>query len=163
MRQLKVFDFGSATCVKRQYCTKELYVMTGAAGSHAYMAPEVVLCEPYNESVDIYSFGIILWQLVSGEVPYEAMYQDEYIQRVVHEGERLPISDDLPQELSILIRQCCDAEQINRPTAIQVCKSLDKIIKAMDRSNAKRFYSFPRIFSRNIRVGIEDNNCWPLF
>ena len=40
--------------------------MTGRVGTLAYMAHEVALCKPYNEKVDIYGFGMILWQLVSG-------------------------------------------------------------------------------------------------
>ena len=40
--------------------------MTGRVGTLAYMAHEVALCKPYNEKVDIYGFGMILWQLVTG-------------------------------------------------------------------------------------------------
>jgi len=138
--------------------------MSGVAGSQAYMAPEVVMWEPYNESVDIYSFGIILWPLVTGEIPYEGMKKEDYLQRVVHDGERLPISVDLPQELSLLIQQCWDANQINRPNAIEVCKSIDDIIRTMDRKNSKLSFSFPSIRFRKNKVGIEDNqDCWPSF
>lgn len=35
-----------------------------------YMAPEVIQCEPYNEKCDVYSFGIILNELITGNYPY---------------------------------------------------------------------------------------------
>lgn len=40
------------------------------AGTYVYMAPEVVQCEPYNEKCDVYSFGIILNELLTGNYPY---------------------------------------------------------------------------------------------
>lgn len=40
------------------------------SGTYVYMAPEVIRCEPYNESCDVYSFGIILNELLTGNYPY---------------------------------------------------------------------------------------------
>lgn len=40
------------------------------SGTYVYMAPEVIKCEPYNEKCDVYSFGIILNELITGEYPY---------------------------------------------------------------------------------------------
>lgn len=40
------------------------------AGTYVYMAPEVIRCEPYTEKSDIYSFGIILNELITGKYPY---------------------------------------------------------------------------------------------
>lgn len=161
MRQLKIFDFGLATCVKRRQCTEESYDMSGVAGSQAYMAPEVATWEPYNETVDIYSFAIILWQLVTGEVPYEGMKKEDYLQKVVHEGERLSISADIPEEVSLLIQQCWDVDHRNRPSAIDVFSTIDTIIKAMDRKDTRRYFSFPSIRFRSNRVGVEDGETWP--
>eukprot|EP00268_Persea_americana_P061150 TRINITY_DN7698_c0_g1_i4.p1 TRINITY_DN7698_c0_g1~~TRINITY_DN7698_c0_g1_i4.p1 ORF type:complete len:106 (+),score=18.67 TRINITY_DN7698_c0_g1_i4:196-513(+) len=39
-------------------------------GTYIYMAPEVIRCEPYNEKCDVYSFGIILNELITGQYPY---------------------------------------------------------------------------------------------
>jgi serine/threonine-protein kinase TNNI3K len=39
-------------------------------GTYVYMAPEVIRCEPYTEKCDVYSFGVILNELVTGEHPY---------------------------------------------------------------------------------------------
>jgi serine/threonine protein kinase len=44
--------------------------MSGGTGTLIYMAPEVALNKPYSEKVDIYSFGVILWQLASGVAPF---------------------------------------------------------------------------------------------
>ena len=55
--RLKLFDFGLCTCVKVRSTSRESYKMTGGTGSLRYMAPEVVLRMPYDESVDAYRYG----------------------------------------------------------------------------------------------------------
>lgn len=45
--------------------------MTGNTGSLRYMAPEVFCQEPYTERCDVYSFGIILWQMARDRVPFQ--------------------------------------------------------------------------------------------
>jgi hypothetical protein len=49
------------------------YRMTGETGSYRYMAPEVFRHEPYNSSVDVYSYSMILFQLVEGSHPFSGM------------------------------------------------------------------------------------------
>lgn len=39
-------------------------------GTYVYMAPEVIRCEPYNEKSDVYSFAVILNELITGDYPY---------------------------------------------------------------------------------------------
>ena len=54
--------------MKRRTYSAESFFMTGRVGTMAYMAHEVALCKPYNEKVDIYGFGMILWQLATGGI-----------------------------------------------------------------------------------------------
>ena len=44
--------------------------MTGNTGSLRYMAPEVVLDLPYNETVDTFSFGIVVWTIAMNKLPF---------------------------------------------------------------------------------------------
>jgi serine/threonine protein kinase len=61
---LMLFDLGLCTVVKRCATIDTVYEMTGGTGSLRYMAPEVALNKPYNEKCDLYSFGVLLWQMV---------------------------------------------------------------------------------------------------
>jgi len=141
---LKLFDFGLAACVKKRVCTAEVYEMTGYTGTLAYMAPEVALNQPYSEKVDIYSFGMILWQMLSGEVPFLDVCREDYMQQVVLDGQRPAIPrfpscrdvKDWDKEkehqqwkgLVQLIQLCWDPEPSYRPTAAALMAALELII-----------------------------------
>ena len=47
--------------------------MTGNTGSLRYMAPEVALRKSYNEKVDVYSYGIMVWQMARDRVPFKGL------------------------------------------------------------------------------------------
>ena len=86
--QLKLFDFGLCTCVRQRHSKDEAYEMTGNTGSLRYMAPEVALRLPYNERADIYSFGIMVWQMARDRVPFKGMGREDFMSLVVLGGER---------------------------------------------------------------------------
>ena len=68
---VKICDFGLARL--RDYNT----VLTANVGTIHWMAPEVLTGTQYDESADIYSVGIVLWELFTGLCPYEGMKQVE--------------------------------------------------------------------------------------
>jgi len=139
--QLKIFDFGLMACVKRRALSTDSYKMTGFTGTIIYMAPEVAQRLPYTEKVDIYSFGMILWQMTSGLVPFAGMYRDEYMQKVVKGGFRPKIRDDLPLPLIQLIERCWDCNPIIRPDCGEILSLLDSAMESLDMSQ-RRVNSF---------------------
>ncbi|CAG7885934.1 unnamed protein product [Brassica rapa] len=64
---VKVADFGVAR-VKAQ-----TGVMTAETGTYRWMAPEVIEHKPYDHKADVFSYGIVLWELLTGKLPYEYM------------------------------------------------------------------------------------------
>jgi len=147
-RNLKLFDFGLAACVRKKVFANETYKMTGFTGTLAYMAPEVALRKPYNEKVDVYSFGIILWQMVTGETPFEGMSKAAYMEQVCVDGLRPSIPRDVPKDLATLMQQCWDADPKRRPSCTAILASIDVIIEAFEKRGGLLSF-FPRLFSRN--------------
>jgi serine/threonine protein kinase len=99
----------------------------------AYIAPEVALCLPFNEKADIYSFGIILWELLSGEAPYPEMDEVEHTERFIVQGLRPSLTDAegrplvyIPSLLANLMKQCWDDEPHRRPSCGEIAAILDE-------------------------------------
>lgn len=125
------------TLVKKRVHQNVSYDMTGNTGTLVYMAPEVALRKPYTEKVDIYSFGVILWQLTSGEVPFATMKKDEYMARVVHNGYRLKVGSHVPSQLSDLIQSCWDVNPAKRPSCEEILFVLDTLVEMYRRQSRR--------------------------
>lgn len=68
---VKVFDFGLAKSLLPHLRGDDgLYKLTGPTGSFPYMAPEVAKRENYDEKCDVFSFGIMFWQMMSLKQPF---------------------------------------------------------------------------------------------
>ena len=64
------------------------------------MAPEVIEHKPYGEKADVFSFGIVLWELLTGRVPYSDMTPLQAAVGVVQQGLRPPIPQHVPPALA---------------------------------------------------------------
>jgi serine/threonine protein kinase len=127
---VKVLDFGLARVLENASVeSDEVYEMSGETGSLRYMAPEVADGLPYNYKADVYSFGIILWELVAGKKPFEGLNRDLFYERVVHGGERPIIRSKWPKDLSTLMSQCWDADISNRPTFREIATRLAGLLE----------------------------------
>jgi hypothetical protein len=93
------------------------------------MAPEVVLGRGYNQTVDVYSFGILIWQMVTGKVPFREMGKKTFFDKVVIGGQRLKLEPYWPIAFQTLLKKCWHEDKLQRPTFKQVCYELETLIK----------------------------------
>mmetsp|Transcript_13680 Transcript_13680/g.24525 ORF Transcript_13680/g.24525 Transcript_13680/m.24525 type:complete len:396 (-) Transcript_13680:475-1662(-) len=104
-------------------------VLTGETGSYNWMAPEVLRYEKYNESCDVYSFGIVLWNLAHGKQrPYPFLTPLQVAKGVAKNGLRPEISSVAKNsEYKKLMVRCWDENPKNRPPFDEICVFLDII------------------------------------
>ncbi|KAG7248883.1 hypothetical protein CRUP_002074, partial [Coryphaenoides rupestris] len=116
---VKISDFGTSREL-REKSTKMSF-----AGTVAWMAPEVIRNEPVSEKVDIWSFGVVLWEMLTGEIPYRDVDSSAIIWGVGNSSLQLPIPDSCPDGFKILLRQCWNVKPRNRPSFRQILLHLD--------------------------------------
>jgi hypothetical protein len=126
---LKLLDFGLCTVVNKGDDKDEVYKMTGNTGSLRYMAPEVVLRKPYNSSVDVYSFGILLWQMARDQVPFQGYGKEQFVKEVVLGGLRPKLDKSWPAGLTDLIVKSWHMDSRERPTFPEIQERLRSLIK----------------------------------
>jgi serine/threonine protein kinase len=78
----------------------DVYNLTGCTGSRRYMAPEVCFHDPYNEKADVYSFGMMLYQVASLVTPFDGYSSYDHEKEVLRGGFRPDI--DLPTKKDLL-------------------------------------------------------------
>lgn len=118
--RLKIADFGIAC--------EEAYrdVFTDDPGTYRWMAPEMIKRKSYGRKVDVYSFGLILWEMVTGSIPYEDMTPIQAAYAVVNKNSRPVIPSSCPSGMRALIEQCWSSNPDKRPEFWQIVKILEQ-------------------------------------
>jgi serine/threonine protein kinase len=121
---LKIGDFGLSRF------KSESESMTGHTGSYRWMAPEVVRNEKYDEKVDVYSFGIILWEMIASDVPFSNL-TDMQAAMNTSNGMRPALPPSCTPNMKDLIRACWAPEPSERPSFQEVLDKLQVIKREM--------------------------------
>ncbi|CEG46602.1 tkl protein kinase [Plasmopara halstedii] len=112
---MKLCDFG----LVRTKCTN--------AGTPSYMPPELLMGQSFSKSVDVYMFGILLYEIFSRDIPFRG-YDIVDIKRHVIAGERFRVPTlDCPRECQDLMKRCWDGEPNCRPTFEEVYEILQNV------------------------------------
>src|SRR5205809_7495024 len=85
-----------------------------------YIAPEILRGQNYTKAADVYSFGIIMYEVFSGLPPYHDVSHDKNLAMKICLGFRPRFNIKVPQLIVHLIKSCLDANPLNRPTAREI-------------------------------------------
>ncbi|KAM6428485.1 mitogen-activated protein kinase kinase kinase 10 isoform 2-T2 [Liasis olivaceus] len=107
-RTLKITDFGLA---REWHRTTKM----SAAGTYAWMAPEVIKHSLFSKSSDVWSFGVLLWELLTGEVPYREIDALAVAYGVAMNKLMLPIPSTCPEPFARLLEECWRPDPHARP------------------------------------------------
>jgi len=113
---VKLFDFGLARVMPEGGDTySDLYEMSGA-GSPRYMSPECLADKDYNLKSDVYTFAIVLWEMLSCELSYSFVKsKQDLVNFVVLEGGRPDIDESWPASIQGMLETSFDPETEIRP------------------------------------------------
>ena len=123
MGVLKLFDFGFATCVNQNLQSSKCkssgqnHLLYEKCGTLRYMAPEVGLGLGYSLHADVYSFGVLLWQIFRLKKPFDHVKSaKQFHKEVFKRGARPKLSKHWPQILKDIISNCWSSNLHERPT-----------------------------------------------
>ncbi|GBC01604.1 hypothetical protein RclHR1_04260004 [Rhizophagus clarus] len=85
-----------------------------------YVAPEILRGQNYTKAADIYSFGVIMYEVISGLPPYHDLCHNEYLAIKICQGLRPRFNIKVPQLIVHLIKRCLDANPLNRPEIYEI-------------------------------------------
>ncbi|GKD33795.1 dual specificity protein kinase splA-like protein [Tanacetum coccineum] len=121
---VKVDDFGLSR-IKH-----ETYLKTKAGnGTPQWMAPEVLRNEHADEKCDVYSYGVVLWELTTEKVPWDGLNQMQVIGAVGFMNRRLEIPKDVDPLWASLIKNCWCSEPQSGPTFQEIVCRLKELQK----------------------------------
>ncbi|KAG6656539.1 hypothetical protein CIPAW_04G029300 [Carya illinoinensis] len=124
-KTVKLADFGLA----REESLNEM--MTAETGTYRWMAPELYSTvtlrhgdkKHYNHKVDIYSFAIVLWELIHNKLPFEGMSNLQAAYAAAFKNAR-PSAENLPEDLALIVTTCWKEDPNGRPDFSQIIQML---------------------------------------
>ncbi|KFK43966.1 hypothetical protein AALP_AA1G197400 [Arabis alpina] len=130
---VKVCDFGLSRMKLSTYLSSK-----STAGTAEWMAPEVLRNEPADEKCDVYSYGVILWELFTLQQPWGKMNPMQVVGAVGFQHRRLEIPDHVDPAIADIIRKCWQTDPRLRPSFAEIMTSLKQLQKPMLNPNIQR-------------------------
>uniref|UniRef100_A0A8D2LRK8 Mitogen-activated protein kinase kinase kinase n=1 Tax=Varanus komodoensis TaxID=61221 RepID=A0A8D2LRK8_VARKO len=149
-RTLKITDFGLA---REWHKTTKM----SAAGTYAWMAPEVIKHSLFSKSSDVWSFGVLLWELLTGEVPYREIDALAVAYGVAMNKLALPVPSTCPEPFAHLLEECWSPEPHARPDFRCILRRLVAIEQsAMFQMPLESFHSLQQDWKAEIAAMFHD-------
>jgi serine/threonine protein kinase len=134
---LKIFDFGLAVEIPYHADPDTTFKLAGNTGTSRYMAVEVIRKEPYNLKADVFSYSILLWEIMALCKPYEGLFGHQVKESVSIFGERPSVPRSWPVAIRRLLRRGWSESISNRPNMDEIYKTLVKLLESTQKSGGK--------------------------
>ncbi|XP_043690935.1 serine/threonine-protein kinase EDR1 [Telopea speciosissima] len=141
---VKVSDFGLSRLKHHTFLSSK-----STAGTPEWMAPEVLRNEPSNEKCDVYSFGIILWELATLRMPWSGMNPMQVVGAVGFQNRRLDIPKEVDPLVARIIWECWQTDPNLRPSFAQLTTALKPLQQLVIPSLSDQQSSLPQEISVN--------------
>ena len=136
---LKVFDFGLAVEIPYHEDPETTFKLAGNTGTSRYMAVEVIRKDPYNLKADVFSYSILLWEIMALAKPYDGLLGPQVKESVSLFGERPSVPRSWPVAIRRLLRRGWSESISNRPSMENILDTLTKVYEASSKSGGKFF------------------------
>jgi len=137
---VKIMDFGLAQVRGKD----KDYERVSTIGTIVYMSPEQILGETIDERSDIWSFGVVLYEMLKGDVPFKGQYEPELIYGIINLKQD-ELDPNLPSSIRYLVDQCLQKKINERiATMADVVARLNSMISDMSDRKLKELATFSK-------------------
>ena len=119
----KLTDFGLSRIIDINHTHQNKHMTL--CGTPSWVAPEIFRGEAYNHKIDVYSFGIVMWELVCFRKPYLDEDPVKLPYKVSLHGLRPPLAPHIPQLFAEMMTKCWEGEASDRPDFTEVCQLME--------------------------------------
>ena len=129
--EAKVGDFGLSIIKSTSVSQSKISSAMGTAGTLPWMAPELFNGKSNSKQTDIYSLGIVLWEIISREIPFKDKMAGVIVGMVLA-GNRETLPEKCPELFKLMIAGCWNQDAKNRPDAQQVGYQFETALRSLD-------------------------------
>jgi eukaryotic-like serine/threonine-protein kinase len=146
--QIKVMDFGLALVKGLQRLTRS----SGTAGTIAYMSPEQIEGKEVDGRADIFSFGVVLYELLTGHLPFTGENPAAVIHAILNQAPTpIPTYRQVQPEITALVEHALEKQVENRIQSFQdVNNELERIREGKAKISAKKQTQAAKVAKRKI-------------
>ncbi len=134
--EVKVLDFGIAKLVGESVTAENLTAEGWVLGTPAYMAPERVSPEELDGRADVYSVGVMLFEMLTGSRPFTAPNRDPMSMIMMHVNAEAPtlasVAPEVPEALEAVVARAMSKDPAGRPGARELAASLRRAVESLD-------------------------------
>ncbi|KAI3454504.1 hypothetical protein Pfo_011167 [Paulownia fortunei] len=123
---VKVADFG-ISCLESQCGSAK-----GFTGTYRWMAPEMIKEKHHTKKVDVYSFAIVLWELLTALTPFDDMTPEQAAFAVCQKNARPPLPSSCPTAFRHLIHRCWSSNPDKRPQFDEIVSILESYTESLE-------------------------------
>jgi Protein tyrosine and serine/threonine kinase len=116
----KVTDFGLSRISSKEVTTKTV-------GTVSHMPPELLVDGVITKAGDVYSYGVVLWEMWNGKRAWEGASMGQVVFAVTVKGHKMTLAEDAPPELAKLVDDCLQSDRNIRPDFSEIVKRLEKM------------------------------------
>jgi len=131
---VKVCDFGLSRMKNHTFLSSK-----SNAGTPEWMAPEVLRNEPSDEKSDVFSYGVIFWELLTQQIPWSHLNPMQVVGVVGFAGNRLAVPASVDPRLKEICEECWAQNPRERPSFLDVQKRLKPLVQASAERDKKKW------------------------
>jgi len=134
---IRICDFGFS-----RHASEDSF-MTQNIGTPHWMAPELLGSKTsYTSKIDVYAYGIVLWEIATGSIPYNGMDAQHITSQVLHDDIRPALPTEINPVMRDLITQCWDRNPDVRPSFDEIIKRFQRCDLAFNGTNMDEFQQY---------------------